>query len=103
MDMGFHWAHRMKVGLQHALVLPARRSSLLSPGVLHSISPHPIRVPSVCRVMTSPPRAGIPAFCCAELLTLSWCQMASEADDFMPFKGAMDLLAAPVGISAYRP
>lgn len=74
-----------------------------SPGVLHSTSPRPIRVPSVCRAMTSPPWAGIPAFCCAELLTLSWCQMAPEADDFIPFKGARDLAAAPAGISACRP
>lgn len=66
-----------------------------SPGVWSSISPHPIRVPSVCRAMTSPLWAGIPAFCCTELLTLSWCQMASEADDFISFKGARDLSAVP--------
>lgn len=74
-----------------------------SPGVLQSTSPRPIRVPSVCRAMTSPPWAGIPAFCCSELLTLSWCQMAPEEDDFIPFKGARDLAAAPAGISACRP
>jgi len=45
--------------------------------------------------MTAPLWAGIPAFCCAELLTLSWCQMASEADDFISFKGTRDLSAVP--------
>lgn len=71
------------------------RDTKPSPGVLRSTSPHPIRVPSVCRAMTSPLRAGIPAFCCSELLTLSWCQMALEADDFISFKGARDLSAVP--------
>lgn len=84
-------AHPSTLCRQVFIAFPATANFLLG----SCISPHPIRVPSVCRAMTSPLRAGIPAFCCTELLTLSWCQMALEADDFISFKGARDLSAAP--------
>lgn len=89
----------MEAGPWHIPVLSAGRSSLpslqhqtFSCGLAQHLAPSH-QGPSVCKVMTSPLWAGIPAFCCAELLTLSWCQMALEADDFISFKGARDLSA----------